>query len=442
VPWRGPVVPERLPVGQRSAVTLFFDYASPTWLRTQRVDQDGPGERYLLVDAGTGNDGFIKVQFEQETPLLAVNSREVSQARRARYSRRLPEALLRLALERPEGLEWVGRIPGDGHEVDVISIVDSQGSRTLLYVDSATHLPARAEYIRDTPTLGDVAIDTVYDDYRQVGPLRLPFSMIDRVAATPSRMYRVERIVLDEPAPADLLARPAQFVPVTQSLTGPTLHPLGNGVYEILGEYNVMFAVFGDYVLLSEAPVGEDYLNALLGLIRSVAPDLPVRLVTSHFHYDHIGGARAAHSRGIPIQTTADADEVIRRELHATRTLHADLYASSPRDPQITVAGARTVFDDGTQRVEVYDIGPTRHVAHMLVTYFPRQRTLHAADLWDSPAPEQAFALSDAELLWRKARELGLQIDRLVPAHGLPADAAQLRHGLEMRARYVPANAR
>src|SRR5262249_41525662 len=159
------------------------------------------------------------------------------------------------------------------------------------------------------------------------GALLLPYLIVDRVGGIPTHFVQARSIILDAPAPAELMARPAHFVPVAATPPAPVLHDRGNGVYEILGPYNVMFAVFRDSVLLIEAPLNGNYVRSILGLIESVAPGKPVRAVSTHFHYDHIGGVRTLVARGIPILTTADAREVIGQALEARKTLHPDAYS-------------------------------------------------------------------------------------------------------------------
>jgi len=287
--------------------------------------------------------------------------------------------------------------------------------------------------------LGDTNIETVFADYRRAGPLSTPYDIEERIGGYPTHVYALRSI---DPAAADapdLFAVPADPMPTTPPPDAPTLHALGLGVYEILGPYNVMFAVFDDYVLLAEAPLSTAYTQSCLDLIASVAPGKPIRAVSTHFHYDHVGGVRALVGHDIPILTTADARPVIEQALGSTKSIRPDGFVPAGHHPAIGVAGPITTLADSGQRVLIFHIGPTEHVADMLIVYFANARTLFVADLWDVPTARQAIAGPDAELLLARVRELGLDVARMVPVHGVPATAADLARGLAIRARHVEA---
>lgn len=94
------------------------------------------------------------------------------------------------------------------------------------------------------------------------------------------------------------------------------------------------------------------------------------------------------------------------------------------------------VIDDGALRAVVFDIGPTDHVAQLLAVYFPRERLLYQADMFDPNSEEHAFAGADAAVLAQRIAERGLDVETIVSAHGAIASPAALRKGLEIRAKY------
>ena len=168
----------------------------------------------------------------------------------------------------------------------------------------------------------------------------------------------------------------------------------------------------------------------------ATVPGKPVRLVSTHFHFDHIGGVRTAVARGVPIVTTADARVVIERSLASTQAMRPDEYSRAPRAATIDVAGRKTVLEDGSQRVEIYDFGPTPHVTQLLVAYFPRQKLLHVADIFDVLTPELVIAGIDAVVMAERIGEFNLDVERFVPMHGVPVTIDHLRRGLEIRRKY------
>jgi glyoxylase-like metal-dependent hydrolase (beta-lactamase superfamily II) len=428
-PWTGVPDVDHLPVHFPIAVVNYVDYAAGTWFESERFD-DGPGDYAVSAVAWSGKAGFEKVRYTDEKPYFRLLAAEDITAQGARRLRRYPEGILRMALARAETLVALGD--------NAVAFTDPAGTRVSFFFDPQTHLLARSEVDRDSPILGDTTADTLYTDYRKVGRLMVPHAIVDRVAGLPSRKWALDAVEIDAIPPPGAFEAPRDFIATRSAPDEPTLNPRGNGVFEILGPYNVMFAVFADHVLLSEAPVNEAYTQKCLKLIDSVAPRKPVRVVASHFHYDHIGGARTLVAHSIPIATTPDAVTVIRKAVTAPRPKHPDLLSKTPRAPQLETIEQKHVYEDATQRVEIYDFGPAPHVAQILVAYFPRTKTLHVADLLDTLTPEMVIPGVDTMAMIAKIKEYRLDVTSIVPVHGVPVTMDDLNRGLAIRARHVP----
>ena len=71
--------------------------------------------------------------------------------------------------------------------------------------------------------------------------------------------------------------------------------------------------------------------------------------------------------------------------------------------------------------------GPAPHVAQILGAYFPDEKLLYVGDLLDVLTEELVIAGVDAVPMRRKIRELGLDVQRFVPVHGLPITGEQLK---------------
>jgi glyoxylase-like metal-dependent hydrolase (beta-lactamase superfamily II) len=427
-----------LPVAWQSESTLVVvDYAGTRLVRIDRFE-DGPGDFFVQRQAGDGAGGFGAGTFRDEPALYGERSADDLAAFRRGELRLFPEALLREALDRAATLQRLPSVEAEGRRLDFISFADAQGQRVLLGFDAATHDLVRMETLRDHPVYGDTSTELIFSDFRPVGALRLPFHAFTRVGDLPARDYHIAEIRLDPRWDPAWFDRPQARVAVETPPAEPVLRDLGGGVYAILGPYNVMFAVFHDYVLLVEAPVDTVFVASCYRLIASVAPGKPVRLVATHFHHDHIGGVRFAVAQGSPVWAPAEAREPIALSLASPRTLRPDVDPAPPRPLEFHAVEDRAIFTDGAQRVEIYDIGPTPHAAHMLVAVFPRARTILVADLWDVLSPELALTGRDGEILMHRLRALGVAFDRMVPVHGVPATRAQLERGLAIRARYLP----
>jgi glyoxylase-like metal-dependent hydrolase (beta-lactamase superfamily II) len=188
----------------------------------------------------------------------------------------------------------------------------------------------------------------------------------------------------------------------------------------------------------SRRPPGRAYAQRCLELIRATAPGKPIRYaVASHFHFDHIAGVRTYVAEGIPILTTSDAKGVLEQSVASVRTMHPDELSLKPAKPVIDVASGPMVFSDASQRAEIYDFGPAPHVGQLLVTYFPQEKLLFVADLFDVLTTKLPIAGVDGVAMAQKIDELGLDVERIIPVHGVPATMDDLRRGLAIRAKYV-----
>lgn len=436
-PWTGSPDAARQPAGDVVPIASFIDPRRGRWARAQHFD-DGPAALFTQIDGGDGDALFSAGHYYDE-PVFWRSGPDGAAAAWLSERRRYPEGLLLLALERAETLTFAGTLEADGRRFDVIAFADATGARTFLFFDVESHLLARAAGVRDHALLGDIGFETRFADYRRAGALTTPFAIEEWVAGYPTRAAEIRSVdPAAEDAP-DLFAVPERRIATTLQPEAPAVHDRGSGVYEILGPYNVMFAVFDDHVLLAEVPLSPAYAETLMRLIATVAPGKPVRVVASHFHYDHLGGVPALAERGVPVLTTADSAEVIRRTAASRRTLRP-LGEASGRAPEVTVAGPVTRIADARQQVTIFHVGPGEHVADLLVTYFSNTRTLYVADLWDVPTPAQAIAGPDAELVMARARALGLAVERMVPTHGVPVSRAEMERGLAIRRRHLEQN--
>ncbi|HEU5393312.1 MAG TPA: hypothetical protein VFV36_00785, partial [Candidatus Methylomirabilis sp.] len=266
------------PTTQHTTIVSVIDYAGNRWL-DESLEFDDAGDSITRIQAATVEQGFESLTYRDEKPFFRAFSREDLQGLLSRRLRRHPEGLLRLALGRPETLEWVG--PGEalGRKQRVISLADPAGTRVLLYFDAKTNLLTRSETLRQHPLAGDSAAEVLYDDYRRVGRLKLPFHYIDRVAGIPTEEMRAASIEIDAPFPEDRLRPPRESAMMAEDPAQPAVRDLGDGLHLIRGPYNVVFAVFRDHVLAIEAPMSARYAEDCLALIRATAPGKPIRHV-------------------------------------------------------------------------------------------------------------------------------------------------------------------
>ncbi|WP_420601862.1 MBL fold metallo-hydrolase [Flagellimonas sp.] len=176
--------------------------------------------------------------------------------------------------------------------------------------------------------------------------------------------------------------------------------------------YNILFAEFNDYVLVTEAPVSEDISKLVIDKIRETIPNKPIRfIVQSHHHSDHIAGIRQYIDNEITIVTTPATSKVIEKINKS--------YQYTDRDhpePRFQIVDHHLNLSDDSLTARVIDLGPTLHSDEMVITYFPREKIIFQADLvnYGEWPINNDISVEFAE----KIKELKIPVNMIVGLHG------------------------
>jgi glyoxylase-like metal-dependent hydrolase (beta-lactamase superfamily II) len=423
-----------VPVAQSSKPPVTNPYTKATSirdLRGQRVmeyretSQVG-GKPFKYRRLLSGNSIFF---VNYTAGVMEQNTPPNPAVARAAALRDYPESLLLRAWNSPQTLRSLGEAQYAGRTQQVISFADIDGAQVALYFDAQTKLLTKREMLSDDPVLGVIAIETVFSDWRPAGKLTLPYRCTDKVGGSVFIDMQARSITLNTQPPDSTFA-PPEGMPVHKPEPF-AVRPLAQDVYLIRGGYNGLFVVFNDHVLVIEAGGGPGYTQNCINEIKKVAPNKPIRyLVATHFHFDHVGGVRSYIAEGTTIVTTPTAKTVIERSANAT-LLRPDALARNPRQPVIETITDKQVFEDGAHKVELYHFA-SPHAAEMIVAYLPKEKLLFEADLLDLDTPENGVAMAGADtvdLLERIAR-WGLQVEKIIPAHGRLGTLDDLRRAV------------
>ena len=392
------------------------------------------GLRLHLRSVSDGQEAF-RVNYENSTLTTFPSTRATPYLQAV--LRRFPEQLLLNAQRRPEALRYLGTHTVNGGKYEVVAYGDVDGEVTDLYFDAVTGDLARVQRLNDDPVRGDAPIATLYTRYQRTGGFRFPTRIIGLQGADTVSDVLVERLTIDSVADS-LFAKPQNLPTAAAPDPNTKLVPLGSDVYLVKGGYNAAFVVFDQYVLVLEAPLSSAYQEGVIKLIDSVAPDKPIRyLVSTHFHYDHLGGVRPYIARHATIVTTGAAAEIIRRLSTRTHSLRPDTLSKAPVPPAIEIVKQRRSFTDAHHAVEVIELRNMPHVADMLVAYVPALKLLFQGDLYDSYALAEVPATDDGEALFRWLPGSGLDVERVIPVHGpnapVPLTALVRAHELRQK---------
>ena len=228
---------------------------------------------------------------------------------------------------------------------------------------------------------------------------------------------RLARATIDGEA-GDLAAPEAVRAAAEPVPTAPSVVPelVAPGVWLLGGQsHHSALIEFSDHLMLVEAPQSEARTLAAIAAARELVPGKPLtRLVTSHHHFDHTAGLRAAIAEGLTVVTqqanVAFFEEAAKRPF----TLQPDTLAKAPRAATIEGLDDERVIEGGGRRVVLYHIAGNPHADTLLMVYLPKERVLIQADAFSPGAAVNPYAAN----LLANVQTRKLQVDRIVPLHG------------------------
>ena len=289
------------------------------------------------------------------------------------------------------------------------------------------------------PVVGDMYYENVYTNYREVGGVQIPrfhqHQDYDDGAHLPNvsggdHAFGLERV-------SDLQANVAATLTVPNDVMSARVQPVrvesqrvGDGVWLIGGgSHHSVLVEFGDHVVVIEAPLNEERSLAVIGEVNRLVPSKPIRfIVTTHHHWDHLGGLRAYVHEGATVITHEGNKPYYQEVLRAGLwILEPDRFSLHPPEEWsegyiFETLNQQYVLADDTQRVELYTVQGLAHAAGMLMAYIPSEKIVVQADLY---TPGAASPNASARAFQRNLRRLDLDVETIVGIHGSPVPMSQ-----------------
>ena len=290
-----------------------------------------------------------------------------------------------------------------------------------------------------SPVVGDMYYENVYTEYQEVGGVQIPrfhqHQDYDDGAHTPNvsggdHSFGLETV-------SSLVANADAALTVPDSVMTADIEPirvesqeLGDGVWLIAGGSHHSVAVeFVDHVTVIEAPLNEARSLAVIDEVYRLIPDKPIKfIVTTHHHWDHLGGLRAYVHEGATVVTHEGNKPYYQEVLRAGLwTLEPDLFSLHPPEEWsegyiFETVNEKYVLADDTRRVELHHVTGLAHAAGMLIAYIPGEKILVQADLY---FPAAAAPNASVRSLQRNLQRLGLDVETIVGIHQAPAPMSQ-----------------
>ena len=304
------------------------------------------------------------------------------------------------------------------------------------------NLIERVETWVEHDMLGDMHVETLYSEYKDLGGLKVPTRIIQKRGGWP---FFETAVTNARPNPSDLaqlLAAPAAGgrgggAPGAAAAPGAgrgaapqgaapqggapagggaragggapaapaaASEKLAEGVYKINGAYNALAVEFKDYVAVIEGPQNLARGEAVLAETKKIFPNKPIRyIINTHPHSDHSSGLAPFIADGAILVTQQDNKDFFEETLSAKRTLLADSLGKSGKKPKVEAVGEKRIIKDDNHSIELYHIidkDPEKvHSNGIIVALLPKEKILFQADftLPNAGAEANPFTKSLAE---------------------------------------------
>ena len=399
-----------------------------------RLEQKASGFGFDGDNTVTIVDGKGNAYDNRAKTITPIPADQATQQQFIQYHRRLPNLLLRQALDRTNSLRYLGEDQFEGRRHEVVTFVMPDTQQVALYVDSTTGLVSKYELIFVDSLTGVEASEIIFGDYQKVGNYQVPRRWTNRQVGEDQTRYTVQAEF--NPAVTDESFRVAAngyttVKPVPTNLE-EKVDKLAEGVYVIQNvagqNQNTLAVGFSDHVVAVEAPGSSDGADAVIKKIKELFPGKPIRYVAmTHHHGDHIGGMRSFIAEGATVITTATNQPVIEEMAGAEQN---DRLSANPKKPEfLLLENGRRVLEDKTRKLELIDIGPNPHAKEMVIAWLPAERVVFQGDLFFVPNNEAPFGPPQPSTVSfaKKLKELGLSPTRIAAVHGDTATSEQFQ---------------
>jgi glyoxylase-like metal-dependent hydrolase (beta-lactamase superfamily II) len=274
----------------------------------------------------------------------------------------------------------------------------------------------------DQPIVGDMLIETAYSDYKDFGGgMMLPAHVVQTQDGFPSLDLTISAVTVNPPATITVPENVTAFQPPPLNVMA---NKLADGVYYLTGGTHHSLAIeMADHIVVVDTPNNQARAEAVLAKAKEVIPNKPIRyVVTSHHHWDHLGGIRAALDEGATIVTHESNKAFIERVAMTPHTIRPDRQAESKKPAQVQTVGDDGQLTDGKRVIELHRLQGYDHTGDMLVVYLPKERILGEPDAFTPPAqagtPLIPPAVPSAKALNDNIQRLKLNVRTIAPFHG------------------------
>jgi glyoxylase-like metal-dependent hydrolase (beta-lactamase superfamily II) len=296
-------------------------------------------------------------------------------------------------------------------------------------IDAQNHVARVLTWI-DQSIVGDMPVETTYTGYKDFAGVQFPSRIVQKQDGFPSLDLTISSVTAN---PAVDIAVPDNVRDFKPAPVVVNSQKLADGVYYLTGGTHHSLAIeMKDHIVIADTPNDETRALAVLAKAKELIPGKPIRyVVTSHHHWDHLGGIRTAIDEGATIVTYQSNKVFLERAAKTPHTINPDRLSMSHKPLKIQTVGAKGVLTDGSRTIELHLLTNYEHTGDMLVVYLPKEKILAEPDAFTPPAtsttPLLVTAVPYAQALYDNIKRLNLDVQTIAPFHGArTTDMAEL----------------
>jgi glyoxylase-like metal-dependent hydrolase (beta-lactamase superfamily II) len=305
---------------------------------------------------------------------------------------------------------------------------------------NSQNLVQRVQTWIPNPVVGDLYYENVYTNYRDVGGVKVPrfhqHQDFDDGAHAPNvsggdhafGLETISEVRLNVPNAA--LTVPDNVRSAAIDSVRVESQRLGDGLWLIAGgSHNSVAVEFRDHAVVIEAPLNEQRSLAVIAEVNRLIPNKPIRfIVNTHHHWDHLGGIRTYVHDGATVIAHEGNRPYYQEVLRARPwTLEPDRFSLYPPEEWsegyvFETVREKYVLADDTRTVELHNIQGLAHAAGMLIAYFPKEKIIVQADLYNAAATAPN---ASSRTFYQNLQRLKLDVATIVGIHGNPVPMSQ-----------------
>ncbi|MSP41487.1 MAG: MBL fold metallo-hydrolase [Deltaproteobacteria bacterium] len=300
----------------------------------------------------------------------------------------------------------------EGREMSVISFTVQGQHKVVAFVNDQNAIE-KVESSYGHPAVGDMKVVTHYGPYRDFGGIKFPAKIIQYQDGLPSLDVTVTAVRANPPVDIEVPGNVRSEPVMVRS------EKVADGVWFIGGgSHNSVLIEMKDYLIVVEAPLGDLRSAAVIGEVKKLVANKPIKyLVNTHHHIDHSGGVRAYAAEGVTIVTHELSRPYYEKALANSWNLSPDRLAKSKKKPVFQTMGDNMVLTDGARSVELYQITGSGHHDGMVMAYLRKEKLLVEADVFSPfgiPKTPNPYSVN----LEANVRRLNIDVGKILPIHG------------------------